>query len=82
MEGPESSVVIEGSDGFGSELMFEHANSSRAEQFPESPVLGGSYTKLFAEKVNSSRAEKLPGSSKPESLFTGEGSQIADGSGK
>ena len=29
-----------------------------------------------------SRAEKLPGSSKPESLFTGVGAQIADGSGK
>ena len=82
MEGSELSVVIEGSDGFGSELMFEYANSSRAEQFPESPIPDGSDTKLFAEKVNSSRAEKLPGSSKPESLFTGEGSQIADGSGK
>ena len=82
MEGSESSVVIEGSDGFGCELMFEHANSSRAEQFPESPVPDGSDTKLFPEKVNSLRAEKLPGSSKPESLFTGEGSQIANDSGK
>ena len=62
--------------------MFEHANSSRAEQYAKSPIPDGSDTKLFAEKVNSSRAKKLPGSSKPESLFTGEGSQIADGSGK
>ena len=56
MEGSESSVVIEGSDGFFSELMSEYANSSRAEQFPGSPILDGS------EKVSSSRAEKLPGS--------------------
>ena len=47
-----------------------------------SPIPDGSDTKLFSEKVNSLRAEKLPGSSKPESLFTGEGSQIADDAGK
>ena len=76
MEGSESSVVIEGSDGFFSELMSEYANSSRAEQFPGSPILDG------FEKVSSSRAEKLPGSWKTELLFTGEGSQIADDSGK
>ena len=58
------------------------ANSSRAERFSGSPVPDGSDTKLFSEKVNSSRAEKVPISSKPESLFTGERSQIADDSGR
>ena len=41
-----SSVVIVGSDGFGSELMSEHANSpansSRADRFPGSPMPDGS----------------------------------------
>ena len=64
MEMSESSVVIEESDDFDSKLMSEHANSSRAEQFPGSPIPDGSDTKLFVEKANSSRAEKLPGSSK------------------
>ena len=51
MEVSESSVVIEGSDGFGSELISVHANSSRAEQFPGSPIPDGSDTELFTERL-------------------------------